>query len=115
MSPGEIEVMADREITRHQLPNCPIEAQPVGLRSPFCTAPLAHELVTRLAAQKERAERPDYEQMRRDRGWPTPNHMRRIADAIDQFTPAKYGDVLRWVADLCDEALTPAAPTLEEK
>lgn len=47
----------------------------------------------------------DYEQMRRDRGWPTPNHMRRAADALDIFTPARYGDVLRWFADLCDATL----------
>jgi len=47
----------------------------------------------------------DYEQFRMDRGWPTPNHMRRTADALDVFTPAKYGDVLRWFADLCDAAL----------
>ena len=37
----------------------------------------------------------DYDQMRRDRGWPTPNHMRRIAGALDEITPAKYSDVLR--------------------
>ena len=50
-------------------------------------------------------ERADYEQMRMDRGWPTPNHMRSAADALDTFTPARYGDVLRWFADLCDAAL----------
>jgi hypothetical protein len=49
---------------------------------------------------------PDYEEMRRERGWPTPNHMRRAAEALDVLSiPAKYGDVLRWVADLCDSAL----------
>ena len=47
----------------------------------------------------------DWETMRVERGWPTPMHMRRIADAIDVFTPAKYGDVLRWMADACDAAL----------
>ncbi len=48
----------------------------------------------------------DFEAFRVDRGWPTPNHMRRTADALDVFTPAKYGGVLRWFADLCDAAPT---------
>jgi hypothetical protein len=43
-----------------------------------------------------------YEDMRVQRGWPTPNHMRHAADALDQLVIPKYGDVLRWVADLCD-------------
>ena len=51
-------------------------------------------------------ERPtDHEAMRKARGWPTPNHMRRAADALDVLTTPRYGDVLRWVADLCDDAL----------
>ena len=53
-----------------------------------------------------------WEEYRRTRGWPTPNHMRRIANALDAFTPARYGEVLRWVADACDAALaeTPGEP-----
>jgi hypothetical protein len=45
------------------------------------------------------------ETLRRERQWPTPNHMRRAADAIDALTPARYGDILRWLADCCDETL----------
>lgn len=40
-------------------------------------------------------------------GWPTPNHCRRVADALDAITPARYGDILRAYADAedarCDE------------
>ena len=50
----------------------------------------------------------DWEEHRKANGWPTPISMRRTADALDVFTPAKYGDVLRWVADACDAALAPA-------
>lgn len=49
------------------------------------------------------------EQMRIRLRWPTPNHMRRVADALDIMTPAKYGDVLRWVADMVDASLPSAA------
>lgn len=45
----------------------------------------------------------DYDAMRVAREWPTPNHMRQVADALDTLTPARYGDVLRWFADRCDE------------
>jgi len=44
----------------------------------------------------------DWESRRMELGWPTPAHMRRTADALDVLTPARYGDVLRWVADACD-------------
>jgi hypothetical protein len=44
----------------------------------------------------------DFDVMRLKRGWPTPNHMRRAAEALDIFTPARFGDVLRWFADECD-------------
>ena len=54
---------------------------------------------------REEPTGPDYEQMRKDRGWPTPNHMRSTADALDTLTAARYGDVLRWFADLADAAL----------
>lgn len=48
----------------------------------------------------------DHEALRVERGWPTPMHMHRVADALDALTlPARYGDVLRWVADLCDTSL----------
>lgn len=43
-----------------------------------------------------------FETLREDRGWPTPNHMRTTADSLDGLTVARYGDILRWVADLCD-------------
>lgn len=36
--------------------------------------------------------------------------MRRVADALDAITPARYGDVLRGVADLCDAALNAPTP-----
>jgi len=42
------------------------------------------------------------EALRLSLGWPTPNHMRRAAQALDLLTSAQYGDVLRWVADMCD-------------
>ena len=48
-------------------------------------------------------ERIDFDAMRVAREWPTPNHMRKAADALDLLTPAKYGEVLRWFADRCDE------------
>jgi len=56
------------------------------------------------------AEPKDWEEHRKANGWPTPNHMRRTADALDVLTPAKYGDILRWVADACDIALVPSDP-----
>lgn len=34
--------------------------------------------------------------------WPTPNHCRRIADALDALSPARYGDILRAYADAED-------------
>lgn len=55
--------------------------------------------------QRGRDEAVDYEKMRMEREWPTPNHMRTIADALDKITPARYGDILRWFADLCDASL----------
>lgn len=45
----------------------------------------------------------DFDAMRIAREWPTPMHMHRVANALDAITPAKYGDVLRWFADRCDE------------
>lgn len=51
-----------------------------------------------------------WEALRLERGWPTPNAMRHIADALDMITPARYGDILRKVADLCD-ADSPEDPT----
>ena len=52
----------------------------------------------------------DWEEFRKANGWPTPNHMRRVADALDVLTPAKYGDILRWVADATMRALAPSEP-----
>ena len=51
-----------------------------------------------------RAEGLDVEALRMERGWPTPISMRHAADALDKLAIPKYGDVLRWVADLCDGA-----------
>lgn len=51
------------------------------------------------------------EEMRKRRGWPTPNRMRAAADGLDNLTPARYGEVLRWVADQCDSA--PSVPSIE--
>lgn len=56
-------------------------------------------------ADTEAAGVGDWEAFRKDHGWPTPNHMRSTADALDSLTHAKYGDILRWVADACDSAL----------
>jgi len=42
------------------------------------------------------------ERLRMERGWPTPNHMRNAADALDVISIPRYGDILRWVADACD-------------
>ena len=53
----------------------------------------------------------DYENLRILHNWPTPNHMRRAADALDIFTPARYGDILRWAADLCDTSLVDSRRT----
>ena len=57
----------------------------------------------------EAAETPD--EMRQRLKWPTPNHMRRTADALDTMTPARYGDILRWFADLCDATPSTSAET----
>jgi hypothetical protein len=57
---------------------------------------------------------PDYEAMRMERHWPTPNHMRRVADALDTLTTGRYGDVLRWFADLADESLARRARIEEQ-
>ena len=54
-----------------------------------------------------------FETMRMERRWPTPDNMRHAADALDILTFAKYGAVLRWFADLCDED-TPVVPSLAE-
>ena len=57
----------------------------------------------------------DMEAFRKDQGWPTPGWMRDTADHLDGLMRgAKYGDVLRWVADLCDAALAtpPASPVI---
>ena len=34
--------------------------------------------------------------------WPTPNHCRSAADALDRLTPARYGAILRAYADAED-------------
>lgn len=47
----------------------------------------------------------NWEAFRMDQRWPTPNHMRSAADALDRLAIPKYGDILRWVADACDRAL----------
>lgn len=53
----------------------------------------------------EPAESIDYEAMRFERHWPTPDYMRRAAAALDTLTGNACGDVLRWFADLADAAL----------
>ena len=47
----------------------------------------------------------DYEAMRIKNGWPTPSSIRHTANALDMIAIPRYGDILRWVADLCDESL----------
>lgn len=49
----------------------------------------------------------NWEEFRKAHGWPTPISMRRAAVGLDIFTPARYGDILRWVAAACDAALGP--------
>lgn len=50
------------------------------------------------------AESIEWETFRSSQGWPTPNSMRKAADALDTLSPPKYGAILRFVADLCDKA-----------
>lgn len=57
----------------------------------------------------------DHEAMRKRLGWPTPNAMRTAARALDLLAFARYGDVLRWVADLCDESLDATSPRRKAK
>ena len=62
-----------------------------------------------------KAEPDDFEALRTRSGWPTPMHMHRIADWLDTVTlPARYGDVLRWVADRCDDDLLARPPRVPE-
>ena len=49
------------------------------------------------------SERVGWDKLWFESEWPTPMHMRMAAEALDILTPAKYGDVLRHVADLIDE------------
>ena len=44
------------------------------------------------------------------RGWPTPNHCRKAADALDALSPARYGDILRAYADAEDARTTQRRP-----
>lgn len=48
----------------------------------------------------------DVDELRKQRGWPTPNAMRQCADGLDKIAYPRYGDILRWVADLCDDHLS---------
>ena len=43
-------------------------------------------------------------------GWPTPNHMRSAAAALDTLSPARYGDILRAVADAEDARFAAHGP-----
>lgn len=42
--------------------------------------------------------------------WPTPLSCRRIADALDAVTPARYGDILRAYADAEDARFAEHGP-----
>ena len=67
---------------------------------------VAQDILAALAERGYRVSKEpelDFDAIRVAREWPTPNHIRHAADALDIFTPAKYGDVLRWFADRCDE------------
>ena len=71
-----------------------------------------HDMRTRVLAIENEAgalssegDGPDYEAMRQQKGWPTPIAMRRAADGLDKIAIAHYGDILRWVANLCDGLL----------
>lgn len=58
----------------------------------------------------------DFDAMRVAKGWPTPNHVRQCADALDILTPARYGEILRWFADRCDERVwSVVAPDSKER
>lgn len=51
-----------------------------------------------------KSDKINFEQLRIDNKWPTPNHMRKTADALDILTFASYGKILRWMADECDKS-----------
>lgn len=53
----------------------------------------------------------------RDRGWPTPNTLRRAADGLALIaTGPRYADVLRWVANQCDAPRTdPSDPARDRE
>lgn len=42
--------------------------------------------------------------------WPTPTSIRRVADALDAITPARYGDILRAFADAEDSRFAVHGP-----
>lgn len=77
------------------------------------------EAKARAGAASPVAESNTWEQLRTERRWPTPNHMRSFADGLDVMGMIpRYGEILRWFADLCDgvAAAPPAAglPSVEE-
>ena len=72
----------------------------------------AHGLLSEGASSEE-----SWEERRMRLRWPTPNHMRRTAGALNIISVARYGDILSHVADLCDgvtaAGVAPQEPELE--
>jgi hypothetical protein len=93
-----------------------------GSHEPYlwpCTAETDAILATEPGSRLTTTDHPDVraglltEALRMEKGWPTPMHMHRIADWLDAaLLPARYGDVLRWVADACDADLAAARAAL---
>lgn len=83
--------------------NYPRRAQPGILGGDIL--PLCDKVTDAVIAAGFRRSQPvtdEWERLRTDNQWPTPNHMRRAATGLDSLAVARYGDVLRYVADLCD-------------
>ena len=93
--------LADREMVRHRLPGCPIEAQPASLRVGRCTAPLAHELVTRhdalarALAESEKRVSKVIDAAERVMQW---------YDNHEPWTPGREFQALRSALDAAEEA-----------
>jgi hypothetical protein len=50
----------------------------------------------------------------REEGWPTPNHLREAGDALNQICAARYGSVLKAIAELLDPPESPVLVRRED-